>query len=122
MGQGISEFWTENTNGDKLYISCGEKSLGPPVDVIIILGDLDFPNEKSGLFVGFRVGQNEGSLTFNDNGKLNTFCTSCISNFELFWRALRSGNAIEFSTPDGMKTTFSLNGSTKAIPQQQCVT
>ena len=122
FGQGIAEYSIEKTDGDRMYISCGDKTSGPAVNIDLTLNGLDFPNNKSSKFIDFRVGENSGSLTFGEDGKLNTSCTACLSNYELFWRALRSGNTIEFETRDGAKTEFSLKGSTKAIPQEQCVT
>jgi hypothetical protein len=120
-GQGVAEYWIEKANGDKLMIDCGEPPYGPSVDVRIRSGADDFNDGKENSSITFRVGNREGSLISDKDGRLNTSCTACISNYELFWQVLRSGAAIEFERPDGRQVEFLLRGSTKAFPEKQCV-
>jgi hypothetical protein len=111
FGQGVSEYSTENSNGDKLMIDCGEPPYGPSVDLRISSGTRDFNDGNKNSFIKFRVGNREGSLNYDKEGRLNTS----------FWQALRSGDVIEFQAPDGRRVQFSLRGSKKALPRKQCI-
>jgi hypothetical protein len=121
-GQGVSEYWTKKTNGDGLQIDCGEKPYGPAADLRITVGGRDFNDGKTNRFIKFRAGGREGSPTYNEDGRLNTFCTACVSNYTFFWQALRSGKSVVFEAPDGRRAEFSLRGSTMALPEAKCVT
>jgi hypothetical protein len=102
-------------------INCGDRPMGPAVDVRISVNGHDIQNDKINRFVGFRIGAREGSLTYNENGRLDTFCLACISNYEIFWEMARSGKSVLFEMPDGMQTEFSLDGTSKVLPKKSCV-
>ena len=107
-GQGVAEYWTSNSNGDRLGIDCGDRPMGPAVDVRISVNGQDIQDDKSNRFVGFRIGAREGSLTYNESGRLNTFCVACISNYELFWQMLKNGKSVVFQLSNGRNAEFSL--------------
>ena len=108
-GQGVAEYWTSNSNGDRLGIDCGDRPMGPAVDVRISVNGQDIQDDKSNRFVGFRIGAREGSLTYNESGRLNTFCVACISNYELFWQMLKNGKSVVFQLSNGRNAEFSLS-------------
>jgi hypothetical protein len=121
-GQGMSEFWTEKANGDKLIIDCGESPNGPPVGIRITASGRDFNDGRTNRFINFQVGNRKGSLTYKEDGRLATVCVVCVANYGYFWQLARSGKSVVFEAPDGRRVEFSLEGSAKALPKRPCLT
>jgi len=116
-GFGVTEWWTEKSDGDRFMLTCdeGDKLTGPGEMIVI---DGSGPPAASTVVV--QVDENNYRLTIDDAGQLDTACGGCDSEYDALWTALRRGRQMSVRFEDGRSSKFSLRGSAEALPGERC--
>lgn len=104
-GQGTTEYFAEDGNGNKLYIACPDSE--GAVSAIATIGGVWFSSDEEKFDV---IVDGE---TYNN--PFQTDCRVCANNFEPFWAALRKANNIRVSAA-GKSAVIPTNNIGKVLP------
>lgn len=115
-GQGISEYWIQNTLTEQFMLTCDPYK--GPSEVIVIKGDGPPASSTVEAEVDGRIFQ----LQIGSDSRLNTECIACASNFEALWVAIRKGQSLRVRFADKRSAMFSLKGTSNVLPKDACKT
>jgi len=70
--------------------------------------------------VHVKIGHQEFNLEVNGNGRISPVTKTDDTTFHRFWEAMRNGGSMIVNYPDGLSGTFTLRGTTEAMPARAC--
>lgn len=120
-GQGVAEYWTENTDGSRFMLTCdGNAGLGHPAHPNHAGWSVDGIHTPKNSSITVAIDGRTYQLFTDDAGDATTKSRIVADNYIALWAALRKGSEAIVTAQNGKSVAFSLEGSGKALPAAPC--